>query len=246
MVAAAPLWLWLNATTHVRDWLTETVSAGIGKRVTISGPVTWTLSLEPTVVLKQVAVAEKSDHGFSDLATADTVEVAIDLPSLLRWSIIIPSLAVTDLEVVLKKEFMEGGAGGRTSFADRPPAPPSMKEFMEGGAGGRSANDVPRSEPSGFAVQIHAIHLSRAAATFSLAPSAATERVTLREAKLDMVPDRPVRLVASGEFRGVPVTIDVTGGRFLDVTNGGHGWWPVAMEAHAPEMTVSVDSNIGL
>jgi len=222
MVAAAPLWLWLNATTHVRDWLTETVSAGIGKRVTISGPVTWTLSLEPTVVLKQVAVAEKSDHGFSDLATADTVEVAIDLPSLLRWSIIIPSLAVTDLEVVLKKEFMEGGAGGR------------------------SANDVPRSEPSGFAVQIHAIHLSRAAATFSLAPSAATERVTLREAKLDMVPDRPVRLVASGEFRGVPVTIDVTGGRFLDVTNGGHGWWPVAMEAHAPEMTVSVDSNIGL
>jgi len=222
IVAAAPLWLWLNATTHVRDWLTETVSAGIGKRVTISGPVTWTLSLEPTVVLKQVAVAEKSDHGFSDLATADTVEVAIDLPSLLRWSSIIPSLAVTDLEVVLKKEFMEGGAGGR------------------------SANDVPRSEPSGFAVQIHAIHLSRAAATFSLAPSAATERVTLREAKLDMVPDRPVRLVASGEFRGVPVTIGATGGRFLDVTNGGHGWWPVAMEAHAPEMTVSVDSNIGL
>ena len=75
---------------HVRDWLTETVSAGIGKRVTISGPVTWTLSLEPTVVLKQVAVAEKSDHGFSDLVTADTVEVAIDLPSLLRRSIIIP------------------------------------------------------------------------------------------------------------------------------------------------------------
>ena len=31
IVAAAPLWLWLNATTHVRDWLTETVSAGIGK-----------------------------------------------------------------------------------------------------------------------------------------------------------------------------------------------------------------------
>ena len=225
IVAAASLWLWLNATTHVRDWLTETVGASIGKRVTISGPVTWTLSLEPTVVLKQVAVAEKSDHGFSDLATAGRVEVSIALPSLLHRSIIIPSLAVTDLEVVLKKEFMEAGtAGGRSPTLD----------------------DAPKSEPSGFAVQIHAIHLSRAAAIFSLPPSAATERVTLREAKLDMVPDRPVRLVASGEFIRVPVTIDATGGRFLDVTNGGHGWWPVAMEAHTPEMTVSVDGNIGL
>ncbi|MDF0673669.1 MAG: AsmA-like C-terminal region-containing protein [Nitrospira sp.] len=224
IVAAASLWLWLNATTQVRDWLAETVSASIGKRVTISGPVTWTLSLEPTVVLKQVAVAEESDHVFADLATADMVEVSIDLPSLLRRSIVIPSLAVTDLKVALDKKFLEREAGGRSM----------------------TAGDASKSRPSHFAVQIQAIHLSQAVATFSLASSAATERVTLREAKLDMVPDRPVHLVASGEFRGVPVAIDATGGRFLDATNGGQGWWPVALEAHAPEMTVSVDGNIGL
>ena len=224
IVAATSLWLWLGATTHLRNWLTETVSANIGKRVTISGPVTWSLSLQPTIVLKQVAVAEESDRGFSDLATADTVEVSIALPSLLRRSIIIPSLAITDLEVVLKKEFMEGEARGRSATPD----------------------DTQKSEPPGFAVQIHAIHLSRAAATFSLSPSGATERATLREAKLDLVPDRPVRLVASGKFRQVPFTIDATGGRFLDVINGGHGWWPLALEARTPEVTFNVDGNIGL
>lgn len=224
IVAAASFWLWLNATTYARDWLTGTVSASIGKRVTISGQVSWTLSLEPTVVLKQVAVAEESEREFSDLATADTVEVSIDLPSLLRRSIVIPSLAVTDLKVVLDNTFLERQAGGRSTNSD----------------------GAPKSGRSGFAVQIDAIHISRAAATFRLSPSAATERVTLHEANLDMVPDRPVRLVASGEFRGVPVAIDATGGRFLDVTNSGHGWWPVALEAHTPEMTVSVDGNIGL
>src|SRR5574337_1370458 len=121
IVAAASLWLWLNATTHVRDWLTQTVGASIGKRVTISGPVTWTLSLEPTVILKQVVVAEESDRGFSDLATADTVEVSIDLPSLLRRSIVIPSLAVTDLKVVLDNTFLERAAGGRSTTSDDAP-----------------------------------------------------------------------------------------------------------------------------
>ncbi|MDF0666131.1 MAG: AsmA family protein [Nitrospira sp.] len=223
IVAAAALF-WLNATTYVQDWLTETVSASIGKRITISGPVTWTLSPEPTIVLKQVAVAAESDSGFSDLATADRIELSIDLPLLLRRSIVIPSLAVTDLKVVLDKNIFEREAGGRSTTSD----------------------DALRSRPSRFAVQIHAIHLSRATATFTGASTAATERVTLHEANLDMVPDRPAHLVASGEFRGVPVTIDATGGRFLDLASGGQGWWPLAMEAHTPEMTVSVNGNIGL
>lgn len=224
IIAAASLWLWLNVTTQVRDWLTERVSASIGKRVTISGPVTWTLSLEPTVVLRQVAIAEESDRGFSDLATADQVEVAIDLPSLLRRSIVITSLAVTDLKVVLDKKLHERQVDGRSTISDA----------------------ALNSKPSDFAVRIQAIHVTRAAATFSLAPSAATERLTLHEANLDMVPDRPLRLVASGEFRGVPITIDATGGRFLDLAKGGQGWWPLAMEARTPEMTVSVDGNLGL
>ncbi|NGZ09688.1 MAG: AsmA family protein, partial [Nitrospira sp. LK70] len=224
IVAAASLWLWLNVTTQVRDWLTERVGASIGKRVTISGPVTWTLSLEPTVVLRQVAVAEESDHGFADLATADQIELSIDLPSLLRRSIIIPSLAVTDLKVVLAKKLPEREVGERSTTSDA----------------------ASKSRPSGFAVQIQAIHFTRAAATFSLSPSAATERMTLHEANLDMVPDRPAHLVASGEFRGVPVAIDATGGRFLDATNGRQGWWPLALEAHTPGMTVTVDGNIGL
>lgn len=224
IVAAASLWLWLNATTQVRDWLTKTVSASIGKRVTINGPVYWTLSPEPTIVLKHVAVAEESDRGFSDLATADQIELSIDLPSMLRRPIIIPSLAVTDLKVVLDKKLLTREAGGRSAASE----------------------DASKSGPSGLAVQIQAIHLSRASATFSSAPSAATERLTLHEAKLDLVPDQPARLVASGEFRGVPVTIDATGGRFLDVANGGQGGWPLAIEAYTPEMTVSVKGNIGL
>lgn len=224
IVVAVSLWLWLNATTHVRDWLTETVGASIGKRVTISGPVTWTLSLEPTVVLSQVAIAWGSDGGFSDLATADRVELSIDLPSLLHRSIVIPSLAVTDLKVVADNTFLARAAGGRSTTSD----------------------GAPKSAPSGFSVQIHTIHLSRASATLSGAASATTDRLTIREAELDMVPDRPVRLTASGEFRQVPVTLNATGGRFMDVTNGGHGWWPVVLEARTPEMTVAVDGNIGL
>ena len=221
MVAATSLWLWLDAANQIRDWLTETVSAGIGKSVTISGPVTWTLSLEPTIVLKQVAVAEQSDRGFSNLATADTVEVTIALLPLLRRSIIIPSLAIIDLEVVLKKEFLEREAQG-------PPATPA-----------------PKTEPSRLAVQIRTIHINRATATFSRSPSAATERATLHEAKLNVVPDRPIHLVASGEFRQVPFTIDATGG-LLDDISGGHEWWPLALEVRTPEITFNIDGNIGL
>lgn len=224
IVAATSLWMWLDATAQVRNWLAETVSAAIGKKVTIRGPVTWTFSLEPTIVLRQVAVTEQSDGGLSDLATADRVEVVIVLPSLLRRSIVIPSLAVTDLDVVLTE----------TPVAEEAHDRPVIQA------------DAPKSESSGFAVQIHAIRFTRAGATFSPAPGAAMERATLREATLDMVPDQPTRLVASGAFREVPFTIDATGGRFLDVSSGRHHWWPLALKAQTPKFTLTVDGNIGL
>jgi uncharacterized protein involved in outer membrane biogenesis len=223
IVAVTGLWLWLDAT-RIRDWLTETISAAIGKSVTISGPITWTLSLEPTIVLKQVAVAEQSDRGSSTLATADTVEVTIALPSLLRRSISIPSLAITDFEVALQKEVIEGEARGQAATPD----------------------DARKSGSSGFAVQIDTIRLNRAAATFRRSPSAVAERVTFREAKLDVVSDRPTQLVASGEFRQMPFTIAATGGRFLDVISGGHGWWPLVLEVRTPELALNIDGTVGL
>ena len=103
----------------IQEWVTERASAAIEKRVTIAGPVSWTLSPSPTIILKQVSIAEHLDRDSADFATAGTVKASIALLPLLHRSIVIPSLAINDLEVVLKPEADTKPTGRRLSAPDR-------------------------------------------------------------------------------------------------------------------------------
>jgi uncharacterized protein involved in outer membrane biogenesis len=221
VLVAVSLWMWLNAMV-IQKWVTERASAAIEKRITIAGPVSWTLSPAPTIILKQVSIAEHLDRSAADFAKAGTVEVSIALLPLLHRSIVIPSLAISDLEVVLKPEADEKEPGRRPSTPDR----------------------LTRPMPVEPAVQILTIHLSRAAAT--LASSEQAERVILHQARLDVVPDQPIRVVANGEFRNVPIALDATGGTLLDAIRGEAEWWPLTLSLRTSEATLKVEGNVGL
>ncbi|HEY6084301.1 MAG TPA: AsmA-like C-terminal region-containing protein [Nitrospira sp.] len=219
-VVAASFWLWFDAAS-IQEWAAEKASAAIGKRVTIGGPVRWALSLNPTIVFKQVAISEDADRGSSDFVKAGTVEVSVALLPLLHRSVVIPSLAISDLEVVFRKEAGDQEAG------NTPPAQDNA------------------SKPIGPAVQIHTISLHRASATF-YSVSAEEERVVLHEARLDADPDQPVRLVASGEFRNVPVALEATGGPLSDLIGARSEWWPVSLAVQTPGVSLQGNGRIGL
>ena len=219
VLVAVSLWMWLNPMV-IQKWVTERASAAMEKRVTIAGPVSWTLSPAPTIILKQVSIAEHLDRDSADFATAGTVEVSIALLPLLHRSIVIPSLAISDLEVVLKPE------------ADAK----ATERWLS--ATGR----LTRPKPVEPAVQILTIHLSRA----TIASSAQAERVVLHEARLDVAPNQPIRVVANGEFRNVPVTLDVTGGTLLDAMRGEAEWWPLTLSLRTSETSLKVEGNVGL
>jgi len=219
VLGAVSIWSWLNATV-IQKWMTEKVSTAIEKRITIAGPVSWTLSPAPTIILRQVSIAEHLDRSAAVFAKAGTVEVSIALLPLLHRSIVIPSLAISDLEVVLRPEADEKATGRWMSTQDR----------------------LTRSKPFEPAVQILTIHLSRA----TIASSAQAERVFLHEARLDVVPDQPIRVVANGEFRNVPVALDVTGGTLLDAMRGEAEWWPLTLSLQTSETSLKVAGNVGL
>ena len=173
----------------------------------------------PTIILKQVSIAEHLDPDSADLANAGTVEVSIAVLPLLHRSIVIPSLAISDLEVVL-----EAGADEKITGASVRPGP------------------LTRPKPVEPAVQILTIHLSQA----TIASSAQAERIALHEARLDAVPDQPIRLVANGEYRNVPVMLDATGGTLLDAMGGEAEWWPLTLSLRTSETSLKIEGNVGL
>jgi uncharacterized protein involved in outer membrane biogenesis len=204
--------------------VTEKISTGIQRKVTIGGPITWKLFPTPTIILKQVAIAEHLDPDSLGLAKAGTLEVSIAVLPLLRRSIVIPSLTISDLEVVLESRADEKIAGSQRS----------------------AQNSITKPNPVEPPVQIHTIHLRHAAVTVKTTSSAQAERVTIHEAEFDAVPAQPVRLVASGEYRNVPVMLDATGGTLLDAIGGGAGWWPLALSLQTPETSLNLEGQVGL
>ncbi|HJT19863.1 MAG TPA: AsmA-like C-terminal region-containing protein [Nitrospira sp.] len=221
-VVSGLLWLRVESAA-VRQWVADNISAAVGKRVTIGGPVTWSLSLEPAILLQQVAVAEQAERGSSDFVKAGTIEVSIALLPLLRRTIVISTLSISDLEVRFKKE--SGDKTGRTPAAQA------------------DISDAANAQP---AVQIHTISLHRATAIVQGSSSTERERVIIDEARLDAAPDRPVRLVASGAFRSVPVTLDATGGPWSDLIDGRTEWWPLSLTVQIPEVDFEAEGRIGL
>jgi uncharacterized protein involved in outer membrane biogenesis len=223
LVAGGSLWLWCDAK-GIREWATEKISTGIQRKVTISGPITWKLLPTPTIILKQVSIAEHLDPDSLDLAKVGTLEVSIAVLPLLRRSIVIPSLTISDLEVVLESRADEKITGSQRS----------------------AQNPITKPNPVEPPVQILTIHLRHAAVTVKATSSAQAERVTLHEAEFDAVPGQPVRLVASGEYRNVPVMLDATGGTLHDAIGGGAGWWPLALSLQTPETSLKLEGQVGL
>ncbi|MBX3300999.1 MAG: AsmA family protein [Nitrospira sp.] len=219
VVIAAAVWFRFDSP-HVWTWLAEQLSEKIGQTVTIAGPVTWTLSLEPTIILHRVTIGEPSDRHTAVAAEVGTIQVSVALLPLVRGSIIIPNLTIADLEVNLKKESTEHAVA----------AEPSIEEHLA----------EPRNAPP--APQIGTILIQRAAVTFHPTASATVERLILHEVRVDA---GSARMAAQGEFRQVPFMVDAAGGSLSNLISANGEPWPLSVTVRVPDASLTVEGHLG-
>ena len=68
---------------------------------------------------------------------------------------------------------------------------------------------------------------------------------SLHEGRVEAFPEQPLRLIASGEYRQVPVSLDATGGRLSDLFETSESW-PVALSIRAADASLEVEGRVAL
>ena len=223
IVAATGLKFWLDSD-DAREWAAMKIGSAIHWPVTIKGPVRLAFSLPPTIVIHSLSIAGRSG-GSTHIITTDRIEISIALPPLVGGSIVIPHLLVDGLDIVLDEEFVSELTGSHE------------KEKQQDHDGTSISAALP--------IQIHRVAVRRVTLAADTNASSRVAIASLHEGRVEAFPEQPVRLIASGEYRQVPVSLDATGGRLSDLFETSESW-PVALSIRAADASLEVEGRVAL
>lgn len=111
-----------------RDVIARQAEAATGRALTIAGPIDLSLSLEPAVVLEDVAFANASWGSRPEMMTAERIEAQVEIIPLLTGDIRVKRLVVVRPDVLLEVNaegvgnWALGGGGTAEASSDAPPA----------------------------------------------------------------------------------------------------------------------------
>jgi len=223
IVAATGLRFWLDSD-NAREWAATKIGSAIHRLVTIKGPVRLAFSLPPTIVIHSLSIAGRSRLS-TNVITTDRIEIPIAPLPLVGGSVVIPHLLIDGLDIVLDEELVSELRGSHE------------KEKQQDHDGKSISATVP--------IQIHRVTVRRVTLAADLNTSSRVAIASLHEGMVEAFPEQPVRLIASGEYRQVPVSIDATGGTLSDLLGGSESW-PVVLSMRAADATLEVDGRVAL
>ena len=219
----ALIWIWFQlGSDNVREWAATKVGSAVDRRVTIKEPLGLAFLPTPTIVIHQLSIAGHSGDS-SDFITADTIEISIALRPLIRGSIVISRLVLAGVTIVLDKD--EGARLGR-----------SDKNLHD---------DAVTSAPPISPVEIRELVLRDVTLHDRRSDSPGGDMLSLREGKVEIFPNLPIRLIANGEFRKVPVRVEAMGGTLSDLIRG-REFWPVDVVIRAVDATLELKGSVAL
>ncbi|RPH93462.1 MAG: AsmA family protein, partial [Lysobacterales bacterium] len=109
-------WLSLDAQ-RLREPIAAALTRSLGREVTVAGPARLALSFRPTLVVRDVRIANPAGFSASEFATIAELQLATDLLPLLGSQLIVRELRGREITVRLARS-----AGGRGNWIFEPGA----------------------------------------------------------------------------------------------------------------------------
>ncbi|MBR0655718.1 AsmA family protein [Plastoroseomonas arctica] len=147
-VASATVLVLTLDTEALKPRITAAVESATGRRLTLSGPISFTTSIVPTIAIDDIALANAPGGSAPEMLTARRIELRLALLPLLSREIDIRSLTLVEPHLLLETD-----AEGRPNWlfaANRPPGPPPAD----------SVPAPPREPSAGMAFGLRALTLT--------------------------------------------------------------------------------------
>lgn len=201
-------------------------SLALGRGVTFDGPLSLSLSFHPTLVLEDVHIANPSWASRADLFRATRLEAQLSFLALLRRELVIDKIIVDGLDLLL-----EEGPDESNNWTFGAPPEPSTASQSESGISGTM------SEESFVAIQ---------RVTIAYQPYMASgpeTTVTIIESSVTPVDDHTREFSLRGMFRDVPFTIELIGGKIVDLFDLAEPW-PIDGLVTAASTSLNVKGHV--
>ncbi|MDH5575214.1 MAG: AsmA family protein [Nitrospirota bacterium] len=179
----------------------------LGRQVTIEGPISLSLSFHPTLALEDVHIANPSWASRPDLLHATRLEAQLSLLALLKREIVIDKVFVDGLDLLLEE------------------GPHETNNWTFGSPSEPSASSKTESPISATISEIGFTGIQRVTIAYQPHMASGPEsQLTIIEGSVQPVDDRTRQFSVRGTFRNTPFTIELIGGRVIDLFDLTQPW----------------------
>ncbi|MDH3771623.1 MAG: AsmA family protein, partial [Nitrospirota bacterium] len=187
--------------------LEKGASFALGRRVTIEGPISLSLSFHPTLVLEDVHIANPSWASRPDLLQASRLEGQLSFLALLRRELVIDKILFDGVDLLL-----EEGPQESNNWTFGKPSESSVSSKTESPISGTMAE-------GGF------IGIQRVTIAYQPHMASGPEsQLTIIEGTALSMEDRTRKFSLRGTFRETPFTIELKAGKIFDLVDLAEPW----------------------
>lgn len=209
-----------------RESLEAGFSAAMGRTVKLEGPISLTFSLQPTLVLEDVHVANSPWASQPHLFRADRLEIGLSLGPLLRRRLEVQKIALEGAELLL-----EEGAEGLDNWTFGKDSQPGL---------------LSRAVPSFFMTfaERGAITIEHSRIMYRPFPAEETTEVLIHRGEFIVPDDQHRKFSIEGTYQDSPVHIDLIGGRIMDLFTLTEPW-PVDGVMSTTGASAAINGRVG-
>jgi uncharacterized protein involved in outer membrane biogenesis len=209
-----------------REALERGVSAALGRKVSLEGSLSLTLSLQPRVILEHVSVSNPPWTSQPHLFRADRLEIGLSLGSLFRRRLEVETIALEGAELLL-----EEGPEGLDNWTFRKDARPDM---------------LSRALPSVLVTfsDTGEILVEDTRIVYHPYPGGEATKVSIHQGFVTAPDDQTRKILFEGVYRDALVNAELTGGPIRDLFDPTKAW-PVEGVLSTTGASASIKGGIG-
>ncbi len=231
--AGAVLILTVNPNNY-KPQIVAAVASATGRQIAINGDISYSLSLQPTLEVNDVAVSNPPGFSRPEMVTLKTLEVQVALLPLLSRRV-----EVTRLVLVQPNILLETNQQGQTNWSFAPPVPGAITS-------GAPANGAAAPSPTAPPVQVSSLRIEDGVLAIRGAEGH-VRSIDLRRVDLSApASDAEVHLTADAVVNGVPLSVSGETGplRRLLEPAAAAARWPLRLLIEAAGFEFGVDGTI--
>ena len=225
LVAILALFIGTFDLNDYRELLAERASRAIGVAVTFDGPLNLDLSLQPRLFAEQIRIANPQWASRRYLLQAERVEIEISLLPLFKGNVNIPSVQLTNLDLLLE----EGPNNSRNWV------------FKKHSQSKESHN--PKSAPSSAIPTIELLIIKNSSIGYRSFGSDSPFKIDIAQATASLIPDEPVRLLVEGGIREEPLSFEIITATMQDFVVPTASW-PIKASLNHTGASLLVDGAV--